>query len=114
MEDSDSTPSGLVEPSLAAEPRMKGYTPDDERTDPWVVTHRHVKTGGLYRVILRARNEADLKRVVVYQSAQDGTFWVRPASEFDEWRFERIRPRGQSAAEDASSEGVNPKSREGL
>lgn len=57
-------------------------------------THRHVKTGGLYRVLLRnvklqiKPNDgiADMSDMVLYVGA-DGTVWVRPADEFNDGRF---------------------------
>lgn len=53
---------------------------------------RHVKTGGIYRVICGGRLEADLTRIVVYQSEQTGETWVRPRSEFTDGRFEPVEP----------------------
>lgn len=62
---------------------------------------RHVKTQGLYMVLLNARMEADTTQVVVYQSYVQaehhyafttGTVWVRPLSEFADGRFERVGP----------------------
>lgn len=49
-------------------------------------THRHLKTGGLYRVLLKGKIEADLTEAVAYE-AQDGTVWIRPAAEFYDGRF---------------------------
>ena len=51
-------------------------------------THRHKKTGGLYRVLYAALIESDLSHVVVYQG-EDGIVWVRPTSEFLD-RFEAL------------------------
>jgi hypothetical protein len=50
--------------------------------------YRHVKTGGLYRVVCIASVEATLELVVVYQSEQDGRCWTRPLDEFMDGRFE--------------------------
>lgn len=49
--------------------------------EAWQPTHRHYK-GGLYRVIARGRDEADLTSCVIYDDAR-GETWVRPAAEFD-------------------------------
>lgn len=48
----------------------------------------HIKTGGRYEVITRARLESDRnEEMVVYRSLVGGGVWVRPASEFDDGRF---------------------------
>lgn len=52
----------------------------------WKPTHRHLKTGRLYREIRRGLNEADMKPVVAYDD-QAGRMWVRPVVEFDDGRF---------------------------
>jgi hypothetical protein len=54
-------------------------------------THRHLKSGGLYRVITRGHMEADYPAtaVVVYDDAE-GRVFVRPAGEFDDGRFEPV------------------------
>jgi hypothetical protein len=52
--------------------------------------YRHIKTGGLYRVICIASVEATLELVVVYQSEQDGQCWTRPLDEFMDGRFEPV------------------------
>jgi hypothetical protein len=49
--------------------------------------YRHVKTGGLYRILCIASVESTLERVVVYQSEQDGRCWTRPLDEFVDGRF---------------------------
>lgn len=53
--------------------------------------YRHVKTGGLYRVLCIASVEATLELVVVYQSEQDGRCWTRPLDEFMDGRFEVVQ-----------------------
>lgn len=58
---------------------------------------RHVKTGGLYTVLMHATLESNLQDVVVYSSCQEGRVWVRPAVEFYDGRFEKedaTRPHG--------------------
>ena len=50
--------------------------------------YRHIKTGGLYRVLRHGRIEADLRAVVIYESLADGRVWVRPTDEFYDGRFE--------------------------
>jgi len=50
---------------------------------------RHVKTGGLYMVLVRdAIIEADMTEAVVYRGIDLKT-WVRPAVEFFDGRFVR-------------------------
>ena len=57
--------------------------------DGWVATHRHLKTGGIYRRLFVAKIEATLEPAVVYE-AKDGTRWVRPQGEFEDGRFEEL------------------------
>ena len=45
--------------------------------------YRHFK-GGIYRVLVTAKNSENLEETVVYQCCKDGTFWVRPASMWNE------------------------------
>lgn len=65
---------------------------------------RHKKRGTTYRVLHGAvmqsshwhdalfRGPSDGRTVVVYQSESDGSVWVRPATEFEDGRFENIEP----------------------
>ena len=53
-------------------------------------THVHKKTGGRYAELFRGTREHDLEPVVIYQATLDSTIWVRPASEFDDGRFEPV------------------------
>lgn len=55
----------------------------------WAPTHQHVKSGGLYRVLMRGEMEADLSAAVIYDNA-DGRVWIRSAIEFDDGRFAMI------------------------
>lgn len=74
----------------------------------WQPTHKHVKTGGVYRVVDEAKMQTsdwldgtppereagnlmsvDMREVVIYE-AQDGTKWVRPKEEFNDGRFQEI------------------------
>lgn len=56
----------------------------------WQATHRHVKTGGLYKEILRAIDEPTLEMAVIYMG-EDGVVWVRSAAQFDDpARFEPL------------------------
>ena len=48
---------------------------------------RHVKSGGIYTVVGEATIEATMTKVVVYRSAADGSWWVRPLAEFCDGRF---------------------------
>ena len=54
----------------------------------WQATHRHRK-GGLYRVLSEGVWEPDRSTVVIYDD-QDGTIWVRPKSQFEDGRFEKV------------------------
>lgn len=52
--------------------------------------YRHRKTGGIYGVICNATRENDGELLVVYRNMETGDRWVRPASEFNDGRFERV------------------------
>lgn len=52
-------------------------------------THRHLKTGGLYKVLYSGLIEKDLTTVIIYQD-ENGVVWVRPFKEFIE-KFESLR-----------------------
>ena len=53
--------------------------------------YRHKKTGGVYKVICGALDEADPYRaLVIYKSEADGTVWAREANEFCDGRFESV------------------------
>jgi hypothetical protein len=62
-------------------------------------THRHIKTGGEYRVIGNAiavsRGAILENEVVAVYEAADGSWFVRSRSEFFDGRFERIAPGGE-------------------
>lgn len=49
---------------------------------------RHLKTGGLYRIVGRAMIEATLTPAYVYESISTGDHWVRPQAEMEDGRFE--------------------------
>lgn len=51
---------------------------------------RHVKTGGFYKVVLLANQEATLESAYVYESMQSHDFWIRPQAEMEDGRFELI------------------------
>lgn len=53
-------------------------------------THRHVKSGGLYTVIMSATREHDLEPLIVYRG-EDGRVWVRHHAEFHDGRFQPLR-----------------------
>lgn len=50
-----------------------------------------MKSDGLYAFICEAKLEADLSPVIVYQSLEHGTIWVRPRAEFFDGRFKEVR-----------------------
>lgn len=51
---------------------------------------KHLKTGGLYKVILLANIEATLEPAYVYESMQTHDFWIRPQAEMEDGRFELV------------------------
>ena len=51
-------------------------------------TIRHLKTGGLYRVVCLARIEANLQAAYTYESLQTHDFWIRSQIEMEDGRFE--------------------------
>jgi len=56
--------------------------------------YRHVKTSGLYRVLLHGLFERDTVKCVVYKKldgADAGTVWVRDYNEFYDGRFEYVK-----------------------
>ncbi|MGV0128890.1 hypothetical protein [Burkholderia gladioli] len=54
-------------------------------------TWRHLKTSGIYDILMHALYEADKETVaIVYRSRVDGQVWVRPGAEFYDGRFERV------------------------
>ena len=61
--------------------------------DPWP-QYRHKKRGASYTVMGRATLQVDgpldMTEMVVYQSNVDGSMWVRPVSEFEDGRFEKL------------------------
>lgn len=53
--------------------------------------YQHVNTGEIYEVICNANNEATGEPLIVYRNVIDGFRWVRPAKEFNDGRFSRIK-----------------------
>ena len=49
---------------------------------------KHLKPGGLYRIIGQAMIEATLTPAYVYESLSTGDHWVRPQAEMEDGRFE--------------------------
>ena len=69
--------------------KPKMANPDDGIFKPGAKL-RHIKTGGLYKVVLLANLEANLEPVYVYESMQSHDFWVRPKAEMEDGRFQLI------------------------
>ena len=67
--------------------------------------YRHFK-GGIYRVIGIARHSEDLSPMVVYQSCKDDSYWVRPASMWNETveRDGEVKPRFQYIGDELPEE----------
>lgn len=72
----------------------------------WRPTHRHKKRGSEYQLlgigkmqtndwsdlaVYPAQSPVDMREVAIY-CAKDGTLWVRPREEFEDGRFEPLRP----------------------
>lgn len=57
-----------------------------------IASHLHLKTGGKYILLHRGQRESDLSDWVSYQAVATGKVYFRPASEFDDGRFEQIVP----------------------
>ena len=68
---------------------LASTVPEINEDAKWKPTHRHLKTGSLYRVVCEARIEATLDHVIVYESHY-GDVWTRPKTEFYDGRFERL------------------------
>jgi len=51
---------------------------------------KHLKTGGLYKVILLANIESTVEPAYVYESMQTHHFWIRPKQEMEDGRFELL------------------------
>jgi hypothetical protein len=66
-------------------------TGPDEASEALAPTHRHLKTGGLYRVLHEGAIEANLTPCIIYQNVASGAIWVRPSSEFWDGRFADLR-----------------------
>ncbi len=54
---------------------------------------QHKKTGGVYRVICEATEEATEKAVVVYRNTENQKVWTRPKEQFLDGRFREIGER---------------------
>lgn len=54
--------------------------------------YRHVKTGGVYQLLMTATLEATMTPAVVYAAKDRGVAhrWVRPLDEFCDGRFEPV------------------------
>ena len=67
----------------------KLVNPDDGIFKPGAKL-RHIKTGGLYKVLLMANVESTLEPAYVYESMQSHNFWIRPKAEMEDGRFELV------------------------
>jgi hypothetical protein len=59
-------------------------------TEMNIELYRHKKTKGLYSVVCIARIEATGEQVTVYKNISSDEIWVRPSSEFNDGRFEKV------------------------
>jgi hypothetical protein len=68
----------------AAKPKFSPLAAEPSR-------YRHVKSGGLYELVLTGTKiEANGEDAVVYRSVATGQAWVRPTAEFFDGRFEKV------------------------
>jgi hypothetical protein len=86
---------GCGEEFMAAKrtPRCDDCWPAFEREQAirkaWQPTHKHLKSGGLYRVIGHGFIEATVEPATIYE-ATNGVVWIRPSKEFNDGRFEPV------------------------
>lgn len=80
-----------------------------KQTQSWVPTHRHVKTGGWYRVIRNVKREADWSDEVLYEN-EKGEWITRPVAEFYDGRFEVF---SKGVQQNARSSTVEPSAHDG-
>lgn len=84
---------------LAAYGTFFEYSPPVFESKEFWPTHRHKKRGGEYMVVhegrLQVDGDLDDERVIIYRGA-DGKLWVRPSYEFNDGRFEPIRPASEN------------------
>jgi Uncharacterized protein conserved in bacteria len=52
--------------------------------------YKHLKTGGLYELLVHAKFEDSTRDAVVYRSLENGIAWVRAAALFFDGRFELV------------------------
>lgn len=64
-------------------------------------SHLHLKSGGKYVLLNRGFRESDMTEWVSYQSVLTGVVFYRPATEFDDGRFEQLVP-GEGSKSDGS------------
>jgi len=80
-------------PSGQTAPEPGGAPPSLPESDVFTATHRHKKTGGLYRLLGFATHTEDEQDVAIYQG-EDGRFWARPKAIFEDGRFEELPTNG--------------------
>lgn len=80
-------------------------------TTPDLVTHQHVKRGSRYVLLGIGKMQSehwhdhggysddngdwpsvDMREVAIYRSVEDDSLWARPKEEFEDGRFEEVRP----------------------
>ena len=84
----------ISERFMATFPALEGKLDQMIAGGSWTPTHRHVKRGSTYRHLATAKMQtdepvADMSKVEIYQG-EDGLWWVRPTSEFNDGRFEEV------------------------
>lgn len=52
--------------------------------------YKHIKSGGLYRLVCLAVHEGTGAHYAVYESLKTGEVWLRPSEEFFDGRFEEV------------------------
>lgn len=56
---------------------------------PFTPTHIHLKSKGVYQLLLVAEREIDLVPLAIYVNPE-GRVWARPLDEFNDGRFKEL------------------------